>query len=259
MHQPVRNIALVVEYDGTDFHGFQVQPALRTVQGELEQGLLSVAQEQIRVAAAGRTDAGVHALGQVVSFKTKSQLSPDAILRALNSVLPDDLVVKKCVEAPPDFHARFSARSRWYRYTILNRPEPTALARAYVYHFKRRLDLEAMQMASDLLVGTHDYASFARVGSGATDTIRTVCQASWSRLDSLVFFDIGADGFLPQMVRGIVGTLIWVGTNKISVDEFREVMEARDRKVAGPTVPARGLCFIRATYGVPFGFQASAS
>lgn len=244
----MRNIVLVVEYDGTDFHGFQAQPGLRTVQGELEQCLLSVTQEEIRVAAAGRTDAGVHALGQVISFRTGSQLNPGAILRALNANLPEDLVVKRCDEAPPNFHARFSARSRWYRYTILNRPEPSALARAYVYHFRRRLDVEAMQVASELLAGTHDFASFARVGHNLSDTVRTVYRASWSRLDNLVFFDVEANAFLPQMVRGMVGTLLWVGTSKIGVDEFRQIVEARDRTVAGPTVPARGLCFIKATY-----------
>ncbi len=250
----MRNIVLVLEYDGTDFHGFQVQPGLRTVQGELEQALLSVTQERIRVAGAGRTDAGVHASGQVVSFETRSRHHPSTILKALNAVLPEDVSVRKCSEALQGFHARFSARSRSYRYTILNRREPSALARAYTYHFRTTLNLDLMQRASELVVGSHDVASFARVGQMRVEqgdlasTVRTVYQASWSRKGNLVFFDIEANGFLQQMVRGMVGTLIWVGTNKISIDEFRIIMEAHDRRVAGPTVPARGLCFVKATY-----------
>ncbi|MBI4317108.1 MAG: tRNA pseudouridine(38-40) synthase TruA [Chloroflexi bacterium] len=248
MHVSIRNIAFVLEYDGTAYHGFQVQPGLSTIQAEIERALLSVTQEELRVAAAGRTDAGVHACGQVVSTRISASLPCDTLQRALNAVLPDDIVVRRCYEVAPTFHARYSAKSRRYRYTILNRPEPTALARSYVYHFGRSLDLQAMQEASDLLVGTHDFASFARVHANAVNTVRTVLSAEWRQKKRWTFFDLEANGFLPQMVRGIVGTLIWVGTGKVDVERFGKILEACDRRLAGPTAPARGLCFMEARY-----------
>ncbi|MCL5264308.1 MAG: tRNA pseudouridine(38-40) synthase TruA [Chloroflexi bacterium] len=244
----MRNVVAIVEYDGILFHGMQVQPGLRTVQGELEQALFLVTQERIRIAAAGRTDAGVHASGQVVSFKTQSYLPATTLLRALNAALPDDIVVKHCADVAAEFHARFSAQSREYRYTILNREAPTALARSFVHHYRKLLNLEEMQKASESLIGTHDFASFARIDPDVSNTIRTVFRAEWCRDGSLIHFDIVANAFLPQMVRGLVGTLIWVGTGKIDACRFQDIMHARDRRLAGPTVPAKGLCFVKANY-----------
>ena len=244
----MRNIALILEYDGTAYHGFQIQPGLATIQGRLEQAIFVVAQEQVRVAAAGRTDAGVHACGQVANFRARTSLPVGVLEKALNATLPEDIVVKRCFEAPSAFHARHSARSRLYRYTILNRPQPTALARAYAYHFRKPLDLDAMQRASEFLLGTHDFASFASVHPDATSTVRTILSAKWGERRRWTFFDVEANAFLPQMVRSIVGTLIWVGAGKIDAEAFRGIVEARDRRLAGPTVPARGLCFLRARY-----------
>ncbi len=244
----MRNIKLIVEYDGTAYHGFQIQPGLSTIQGELERAIFLVTGERARVCGAGRTDVGVHALGQVAHFKTHSHLTEQTLLRALNAVLPDDIAVTQCAQAAPEFHARFSAKSRRYRYSILNREAPSALARAFSYHYRRQLDVDEMQKASALLVGTHDFASFARVGARVHDTVRTVFDATWQRDGDWLYFSIVANAFLPQMVRGIVGTLIWVGTGKIDVDGFHRIMLAHDRRLAGPTVPAKGLCFMEATY-----------
>lgn len=242
------NVKLVIEYDGTAYHGFQVQPGLRTIQAELEQAILAVTGEAVRAAGAGRTDAGVHATGQVVSFKSHSRLPERVLMRALNATLPDDVAVTQCAFVAPEFHARFSAKSREYRYTILNREAPTALERHFVYHYRRPLNTEDMQKASDLLVGRHDFASFARTDPVVASTVRTVVRAVWQRDGDWLYFSIVANGFLPQMVRGIVGTLIWVGIQKIDVRGFQEIIHGRDRRIAGPTVPARGLCFVGAEY-----------
>ncbi len=244
----MHNLMLTVEYDGTAYHGFQIQPGLSTIQGELERAIFQVTGERSRVSAAGRTDVGVHAIGQVVNFKTHSRLPERTLQRALNATLPDDIAVVKCTVVAPDFHARFSAQSRQYRYSILNREAPSALARAFAYHYRGPLDLSQMQKASDLLVGTHDFASFARVSPTISNTIRTVLTATWQRDADWLYFTIVANAFLPQMVRGIVGTLIWVGTGKIDVEGFHQIMLAHDRRLAGPTVPAKGLCFLGVNY-----------
>ncbi len=244
----VRNLKLIIEYDGTAYHGFQIQPRENSIQAELERALLVVTGEHVRIVGAGRTDAGVHAVGQVVSFTSGSHLTEEVLLRALNARLPDDIVVKECARAATEFHARFSARSREYRYTILNRETPTALMRAFAYHYRKQLDLDQMQKASERLVGTHDFASFARVDESISCPVRTVLGAGWQRDGDWLYFDIVANAFLPQMVRGIVGTLLWVGTHKIDIGGFQEIFDAHDRRLAGPTVPARGLCFINTTY-----------
>lgn len=244
----MRNIKIIVEYDGTAYHGFQVQPGLNTIQGELERAILLVTGERVRVTGAGRTDAGVHALGQVANFFTHSGLAESVLQRALNAVLPADIAVKHCTVVDLTFHARFSAKSRRYRYSILNREAPSPLARAFSYHHRRPLDVDKMQQASRLLLGTHDFASFASANTRIANTERTVYEATWQKQADWLYFDIVANAFLPQMVRGIVGTLIWVGTGKIDVDAFRRILLARDRRLAGPNVPAKGLCFIEATY-----------
>jgi tRNA pseudouridine38-40 synthase len=242
------NLKMVVEYDGTAYHGFQIQARLNTIQAELERALFLVTGEQVRIAGAGRTDAGVHALGQVVSFKSITTLGSQTLVRALNARLPEDIVVKECTPVAPEFHARFSAKSREYRYTILNREVPVALGRALVYHYRRRLDVPELQKAAERLLGVHDFASFARVDKAISCTVRTVLSAGWQADGDYLHFDIVANAFLPQMVRGIVGTLLWVGTHKIDVGGFQEIFDACDRRLAGPTAPAQGLCFVRVIY-----------
>jgi tRNA pseudouridine38-40 synthase len=243
-----RNIKLVVEYDGTDYSGFQVQPNVRTIQGELEAALLKLTGEGIRINAAGRTDAGVHAVGQVVNFKTGSSLDLNVILKALNALLPEDIAVRQGEIVAPEFHARFRARSREYQYTIVNRLAKPAVGRQYAHHFRRRLDVDDMQRACEALVGVQDFASFCAANENIESTVREVLEARCEREDEVVRITVKADAFLPHMVRNIVGTLLWVGSGKADVKVFREILAARDRTQAGPTAPPRGLCLTKVNY-----------
>lgn len=243
-----KNVMLIVEYDGTEYSGFQVQPNAPSVQGQIEQSLLRLTGESIRIVGAGRTDAGVHATGQVVNFLTGSALSPGEFLRALNSLLPPDIAVKAASYVDLGFHARFAARSREYEYRILNRLAKPAVGRQYVYHYRRWLDVDAMHDACQSLVGTHDFAAFAAADDEVRSTVRTVLAAECRRDGEMVIVTIQADGFLPRMVRNIVGTLVWVGTQTIDLAQFQEIMLARDRNRAGPTAPARGLCLTKVNY-----------
>ncbi|MHB1004467.1 MAG: tRNA pseudouridine(38-40) synthase TruA [Chloroflexota bacterium] len=246
--RPGRKLALVVEYDGTEFAGFQYQPGRRTVQGELEAALLAVTQERVRVAGAGRTDAGVHALGQVASFVTTTRLVPEVLQRALNAVLPDDVAVLRCREVPDAFHARFSAQSREYFYLIINRPERSALCWQRAHHVPLPLDEATMDEACRLLVGKHDFASFC--GAGRREkTVRTVLYATCRRQAERVLVEVTADAFLPHMVRNIVGTLIWLGTGKLDLPAFAKIFGGGRRSLAGPTAPPRGLYLARVNYG----------
>jgi len=247
----VRNVALTLEYDGTAYHGFQVQLGQQTVQGVLEDALGQVTGAATRVYGAGRTDAGVHAAGQVVSFRSSSAIPASALVRALNAILPGDVVVTNGWEATDDFHARFSARGRGYRYSIWNSPVPTALRRLYAYHWRGRLDVDAMQVACSALVGTRDFASFAGAGDGqreVANTVRTVLSAHCGRDGDLVEVDVAANAFLPHMVRNIVGTLLWVGSGKIDPEGVSTILAGRNRALAGPAAPARGLCLTRVWY-----------
>jgi len=244
----MRNLKLTLEYDGTAYRGFQVQAEGPTIQGELERALREVLRQPVRVVGAGRTDAGVHALGQVVSFRCHWPHSATALGRALNAHLPEDIVVLEAEEAEDRFHARFSARSREYRYTVLNREAPPAIGRQYCYHFARKLDLEPMREACRLLIGEHDFASFAGAGERALSTVRCLEQAGCERDGDKIYFDFRARSFLPHMVRNLVGTLLQVGTGRIGVERFAAILRARDRGMAGPAAPARGLCLMKVYY-----------
>lgn len=243
-----RNIRLLLEYDGTDYRGWQVQPNGPTVQEKVEAVILRITGEAVRVAAAGRTDAGVHAAGQVASFLTHSALPVATIARALNALLPRDIAVLSAEEAAASFHARFSATGKRYRYSILNRPGRPALDRRAVLHVARPLDVEAMRDAARCLVGTHDFSSF-RCNSGKDDDpVRTVRAVSVERRGELVVIDIEALSFLYKMVRSIAGTLIAVGKGTIPPGEVAAILAARDRRRAFPTAPAAGLCLISVSY-----------
>ena len=246
-----RNIALLLEYDGTDFHGFQYQVDGRTVQAEIESALRRVTGAATRIAGAGRTDAGVHATGQVATFTTTSVLSAERLRLALNGVLPDDLVVRRASEAPAEFHARFSARARSYLYRVWNDEAPTAISRRFACYRRRRLDVDAMGLAARAILGRHDFAAFAGStgdrGAQRT-TVREVFEAQWSRREEFVEFTITANAFLPHMVRNLVGTFLLVGEGKLEAEAVEGVLVKRDRRLAGPTAPARGLCLTKVEY-----------
>ncbi len=231
-------------YDGTEYAGFQVQPNAPTVQGEIERVLAEICGEPVRITGAGRTDAGVHATGQVIDFRTASTLDGSTMERGVNALLPEDIAVSGLEPAGETFHARFSATGRTYEYRIRNAATRDPLERRREQWLSVTLDRAAMRDASARLVGRHDFAAFAAGVSGG----RTVRRAVWSEEGSVLRFEIEADAFLRGMVRGIVGTLLWVGRGKTSVDRFVEILDSGDRTQAGPSAPAQGLCLIRVSY-----------
>lgn len=238
----MRNIKLLVEYDGANYLGWQVQAKGLTIQGVLEDKLALLAGEKVHLVGSGRTDAGAHAMGQVASFKTKSQMEIHTFQRALNSLLPSDIVIKEVEEVEEDFSARKSAKSKVYEYRILNGPIRSVFDREYAWHIPQKLNLKEMKKATQILIGEHDYSSFRSVGTPTRTAIRRVFRAEWKKgRNEVLRFEIEANGFLKQMVRAIVGTLVEVGKGKMSVDEFRRILESRDRGLAGPTAPSHGL------------------
>jgi len=215
------------------------------VQGEIERALTEICAAPIRITDAGRTDAGVHATGQVIDFRTASALDGEAIERGVNALLSKDIAISDVEAASEDFHSRFSATGRTYEYRIRRSRTRDPREWRKEHWLPGSLDVAAMKDASGSLIGRHDFAAFAAGVSGE----RTVRRAEWSEAGELLRFEIEADAFLRGMVRGIVGTLLWVGRGKIGVDRFAEVLRSRDRAQAGPSAPAQGLCLIRVEYG----------
>ncbi len=246
----MRFLKLTIAYDGTDFAGWQVQPNARTIQQTLEDALQTITGEQMRVTASGRTDAGVHALGQVVSLATESSLSAHVLCRALNANTPHDLVVLNVAEAQDGFHAIRDAVRKRYRYVIHNTPLPDVFLRAYAWHIPQPLDLGAMREAAELLIGTRDFASFQAAGSDRATTVRTVSQLpiTGDKSTSRIEIEVEADGFLYMMVRNIVGTLVEVGRGNHPADWVREVLAAGNRRLAGATAPPHGLFLVSVDY-----------
>jgi len=239
-----------MEYDGSCFHGWQYQPELKTIQGELEQALSLIAMKPVAVHGSGRTDAGVHALAQVAHFDMETRMKGPALKKSLNCLLPEGLVIHHCMEVGPAFHARFAARAKTYRYRILNRPLRPVLGRNYVWHVWRPLDRGGMEAAAALLVGTHDFKSFEAAGSPRSHTVRTLFHAGFCdepRNPGVFAFEVTANGFLRYMVRNLVGTLVHVGMGKIRVEEIPEILGGRSRHLAGVTAPPQGL-FLKAVH-----------
>ncbi len=237
-----RTIKLIIEYDGTNYLGWQVQPRGPTLQGVIEEQLTRLTGETVHLIASGRTDAGVHAFRQVAHFKTLSTMSVLSIQKALNSLLPKDIAIRKVEEVGDLFHARKSARSKVYEYRILNREIRSVFDREYAWHIPQKLDLEQMRKAAQSLIGEHDFSSFRSVGSSTRTAVRKVIRADWKKSkDGMLRFEIEASGFLKQMVRALVGTLIEVGRGKMSPEEFQGILQSKDRRRAGPTAPAHGL------------------
>lgn len=239
---------LVVEYDGTDFHGWQLQPGARTVQGELEAAAERVFGVAVRVAAAGRTDAGVHAAGQVVAFSAERVIEPRTVRRALNFHTGGDLAVCDVEWVGDDFDPRRHAASRRYLYRIWNRPEGSPFWRRYAWFVPRPLEVEAMQRAAAQLVGEHDFTSFQGAGCDAEHARRRVLGSTLTVDGPLLTYEIEATAFLRHMVRNIVGTLVEIGLAQREAD-LGALLAARDRTRAGATAPARGLCLVEVRYG----------
>lgn len=241
-----RRLALVLEYDGRPYGGSQVQKRTPSIQGELEAALRRLTHERLRVAFAGRTDAGVHATGQVAAFTTTSSLPVDRFVRGLNAWLPQEIAVRHAIEAPPDFDPRRHASSRTYRYTIYNVPVRSPLRLTSAWHVVEPLDAPAMQRAASHLVGQHDFASFSR--REGVSTIRCVRRCDVERLGPLVTVEMEANAFLRQQVRRTVGALVQVGRGKLSPAGFRGLLRVREPCAAGPVAPAHGLCLVRVDY-----------
>jgi tRNA pseudouridine38-40 synthase len=233
----------VLEYDGTAYHGWQLQKALPTIQGSIENALERILGIPTRVHGSGRTDAGVHAVGQVAHFVANWSHSVEELKKGCNSLLPRDITIRSLEPAPEDFHARFSAHSKTYVYRILNLPLRSPLKRLYSWHVPGRLNLPSMDQASEYLVGTHDFAAFGSPTDGTVSTVRRVLKAVWrsDEAQSLLCFAIQGTGFLRYMVRSIVGTLVQVGSGKISESEFVAILRSCDRSRSGPTAPPHGL------------------
>jgi tRNA pseudouridine38-40 synthase len=238
----MRSIKLLIEYDGTNYRGWQVQPDGPTIQGMLEEKLSRLTSERIHVIGSGRTDSGVHALGQVAHFRTQSQMDIRTIQRALNSLLPPDIVIREVEEVDEGFHARKQSKSKVYEYRILNRNLRSVFHRGYVWHIPQKLNLAEMKKATQSLIGEHDFSAFRTVGSPTRSTVRRVIRGEWKRgRDGLIRFEIEANGFLKQMVRSIIGTLVEIGKGRMKATDFRKILNSKDRKEAGPTAPAQGL------------------
>lgn len=245
----MQNFKLIIEYDGTAYHGWQRQAEAPSVQAELERALEGMTRSRITVIGAGRTDAGVHALGQVANFRCATRLTTAAFLKGLNSLLPGDIAIRDCVLVPEGFHARFDARSKRYHYRILNRTARAAVGRDYAWFVHRPLDVRAMGQAAERLIGRHDFKAFESAGSPRAHTRRHVMAADWTEgPDRRLTFRIQADGFLRGMVRNIVGTLVMVGLGKLEPLQVDAILASRDRRRAGATAPARGLFLVEVHY-----------
>jgi tRNA pseudouridine38-40 synthase len=244
----MRNLKLTLAYDGTSFHGWQVQPQLRTIQGELEKALGKLFNHDVAVTGSGRTDAGVHAHGQVANVATERSLDADAVLRGANALLPEDIRVLSVEDVSAEFHARRSARSKTYRYRIWRPPIVSPFEVRYVYAFRYPLDASIVDCGTKCFIGIHDFSSFCASATEIEDRTRTIYEARWARSEREWTFEIRGNGFLQYMVRTIVGTLLEVGQGRILPEQLPAIFEARDRRAAGPTAPASGLHLIRVDY-----------
>jgi tRNA pseudouridine38-40 synthase len=247
--EEMRNIKLILSYDGTNYHGFQRQENACTIQELLEGALAKVTRERVRVKPAGRTDTGVHARGQVVNFYTTSPIPAERFPQALNSCLPEDIVVRGAEEVSFDFHARRSAKSKLYRYTLDCGEYPDVFWRRFAWHPIYKLQAELLRQAGQYLVGTYDYAAFRASGSAVKTSVRCIKRLEWDfSQDPLWHLYIEADGFLYKMVRIIVGTLVEAARGRIRPEDVAIIRDSKNRDLAGPTAPARGLCLWEVKY-----------
>ncbi len=247
----MRNIKLTLEYEGTNYCGWQHQKNTpRTIQDIVEAALFKVLREKVKVIAAGRTDAGVHAQAQIANFTTKSKIPLPKLQYSLNSILPEDIKITAFRRVRPDFHSRYGAKSKTYRYVILNRKFPSVFLRGRVYFYPHhRLNLKRMRQASRYLIGKHDFTAFKN-GADNKDKagVRNIKSIRIKKNGDFIYLDFTANGFLRNMIRNITGTLIQVGEGNLRPGGLKRILDSKNRKLAGPTAPACGLCLLRVRY-----------
>lgn len=253
----MRNIRLTIEYDGTNYCGWQIQNSAKrivhsakrdTIQGTIEEALKKILQEKVKLIGSGRTDSGVHARGQVANFKTKSRLSSTNIQRAVNSLLPSDIRVREAVEVQLHFNSRFEAKSKMYRYTIVNDTLVSPFDRRYCYFFSYPLNVARMRREAKCLIGKHDFKSFQAADKEEKNSTRRIKKLKIKRERDFIYIDIEADGFLHNMARNIVGTLVEAGRGKLKIGSVEKILKAKNRELAGPTASAKGLCLMKVKY-----------
>jgi len=244
----MRNISLTVAYDGTNYHGWQCQPNVVTIQETLKVAVERILNHEVNIIGGARTDAGVHAMGQVVNFTTSKEIALTNLNKGLNSMLPDDIRIVDARNADPDFHARYSAKSKVYIYSILNQEHNSPFLQRYVLHHPYRLNVPSMKEAASLVVGEHDFSAFKKKDELYKNPVREVTRANVGSRGTIVYVVIEAAGFLRYMVRNIVGTLLLVGQGKIDRDGFQDILESKEREKAGPTAPPQGLFLRRIKY-----------
>ncbi len=269
----ITNFKVIVEYDGSHFAGWQIQKNGITVQEELQKAISMILNKPVKLTGSGRTDAGVHALGQVANFHADTSISPENLLKGVNSIIKLPIVLRSCDIVEPHFHARYDAISKEYHYYILNSETPCSVGKDYIWHIRKPLDMEIMNQCCGILIGEHDFKSFEASGSPRAHTIRNIYSAGIEYADYIeksgtflssamtpafpvpvrsirrkVVFRIVGNGFLRFMVRNIVGTLVMAGLSRITHDKFRYILEAKDRTLAGATAPARGLFLMGVNY-----------
>lgn len=238
----------MIEYDGTQYCGWQIQEEEKSVQGEIQAAIESMVHHEVKLIGAGRTDAGVHALGQVANFNTTASIEPFSIKRGLNGILPPDIVIHNAENVPLEFHSRFDAKKRWYRYQLHHGEQPLALLRNIYTFSPFPIDLGLMNEAARILVGEHDFSSFRSSQCSAKNPVRTLSKLDIDSGNNIILFDFEAQSFLHNMVRVIVGTLLEVGRGKFTVEDVKRILEARDRTQAGPTAPPHGLILMQVVY-----------
>lgn len=246
---PGRNFKIIIEYDGSAYHGWQRQKHLRTIQGEIEKALLKMTGNKVTLKGSGRTDAGVHAFGQVANFHCDTAMLPEVFYKGLNSLIPDDIVIKECKEVDGKFHAQYDAKSKIYSYKILNCHTPAAVGRQYEWFIRKKLNLHAMQLSISHIIGIHDFKAFEGTGSPRSNTTRNVLNATIEQKDTnYLCFEIEANGFLKHMVRNLVGTLVDAGLCKITPYDFKQIFISKNRNNAGATAPPHGLFLMHVKY-----------
>ncbi len=246
----MKNIKLIIEYDGTNYSGWQRQKQnnVITIQGKIESAIEEITGEKTQITGASRTDAGVHAKGYIGNFYTDSKISVEKFTGAINSKLPLDIVILHSIEVPYEFHSRYNSKGKRYSYTILNRRESVAVGRNYIYNHKEILDVDAMKLGALYFIGTHDFSAFKNLGSSVKTSVRTISQLDIIKDGELIKIYIAADGFLYNMVRIIVGALIRVGEGKIKPNEIKDIIESKERAKAGKSAPPGGLCLEEVFY-----------